>query len=90
MSDITVAHAHVLKRLRKSSNLSQKELADRCNLDRTFISLLERGERQPSLTTLFAVAKVLKVSPSVIVTQIENFIRRGLRKVSKPSRVGRN
>ena len=39
-----------------------------CGLDRTFISLLERGHRQPSLGTLFNLSKALSMKP-------EDFVR---------------
>jgi len=51
--------------------MSQEKLALEANLDRTFISLLERGLRQPSLKTLFAIANVLKVRPHEIVRAVE-------------------
>jgi len=63
--------AEVLRELRKKKDLSQQELATDCGLDRTYISLLERGQRQPTLGTLFRLAEVLEVSPSWIVKQLE-------------------
>ena len=53
------------------ASLSQEKLALACGLDRTYISLLERGLRQPSLTTLFQIAKYLGVAPSSIVRDVE-------------------
>ncbi|MCP5244812.1 MAG: helix-turn-helix transcriptional regulator, partial [Burkholderiales bacterium] len=57
----------VLRELRNRAGLSQEQLGLECNLDRTFISLLERGLRQPTLTTLFVLAQKLNVSPAEIV-----------------------
>lgn len=62
----------VLRELRKQAGLSQEQLGLECNLDRTFISLLERGLRQPTLTTLFVLAHKLNVSPVEIVKKIED------------------
>ena len=62
----------VLRELRKRTGLSQEQLGLECNLDRTFISLLERGLRQPTLTTLFVLAHKLNVSPVEIVQKIED------------------
>ena len=39
----------VLREPRKKCNLSQEKLAQECDIDRTFISLLERGNGQSSL-----------------------------------------
>ncbi|MDR4517954.1 MAG: helix-turn-helix domain-containing protein [Nitrosomonas sp.] len=61
----------VLRELRNRAGLSQEQLGLECNLDRTFISLLERGLRQPTLTTLFVLAQKLNVSPAEIVKRIE-------------------
>ncbi|MHB8241947.1 MAG: helix-turn-helix domain-containing protein [Solirubrobacteraceae bacterium] len=50
-----------IKELRHQKNLSQEELADRCGLHRTEISLLERGRRAPRLPTLLLLAQELDV-----------------------------
>lgn len=46
----------VLRRMRNQVGLTQEQLAFECDLDRTYISLLERGLRQPTLTTLYTLA----------------------------------
>ena len=65
-----------LQRLRLERNLSQSDLAKLSKIDRTFISLLERGLRQPSLTTIFQVATALKIKPSALIAGVENRLRR--------------
>ena len=49
--------------------LSQESLALEADVDRTFISLLERGMRQPTLETLFKLAAVLEVAPATLVAR---------------------
>lgn len=49
--------------------MSQKALALEAGIDRTFVSLLERGKRQPSLGTIFRLAAVLSVSPAALVAR---------------------
>lgn len=71
-SDIRKAFGEVLREARLSSGLSQEKLALRASLDRTFVSLLERGLRQPSLTTLFALSKQLDVQPSDLIAAVES------------------
>jgi len=68
---IEVLFGEVLKELRVDRGFSQEKLAELSNLDRTYVSLLERGLRQPTLTTLFSLSKALTVSPSSIISQIE-------------------
>lgn len=62
----------VLRRLRVKKGLSQEDLAFEAGLDRTFVSMLERGVRQPSLSSLFAVAAALQIRASRIVRLTEN------------------
>jgi len=69
--DINRDFSSVLRQFRKGAGLSQEKLALEANLDRTFISLLERGLRQPSLKTLFAIANVLNVQPHEIIRAVE-------------------
>ena len=47
---------------RKSNRISQEELADRCNLHRTYVGSVERGERNVTLRTLETLAAALGVS----------------------------
>ena len=65
-----VAFGKTLKELRTKKKISQEALAYECSLDRTFISLLERGLRQPSLSTILQIAKALKVSPVEIMKSV--------------------
>lgn len=66
----------VLRRLRTEKNMSQEKLALEGGLDRTFISMLERGQRQPSLTTIIQIAGVLDVSPSDLVAIVVHEIHK--------------
>jgi len=61
----------VLRELRTTKGISQEKLAEYCDLDRTYISLLERGLRQPTITTLFKIAKALEIKASELVKVIE-------------------
>ena len=61
----------VLRELRIKNQLSQEKLAELCDLDRTYISLLERGLRQPTITTIFKLAEALQITPSEFIGLIE-------------------
>ncbi|HZL11071.1 MAG TPA: helix-turn-helix transcriptional regulator [Prolixibacteraceae bacterium] len=61
----------VLRELRVANKLSQEKLAEYCELDRTYISLLERGLRQPTITTIFKLAKALNITPSALIEKVE-------------------
>ena len=59
-----------LRRLRLSAGLSQEELADRAGLHRTYISSVERAQRNVSLENLFKIAHGLEVSPQALVDSV--------------------
>jgi transcriptional regulator with XRE-family HTH domain len=60
-----------LRGLRNRAGLSQEELGERCQLDRTEISLLERGLRFPRLDTVVKLARALELeSPGELLDEI--------------------
>jgi transcriptional regulator with XRE-family HTH domain len=60
-----------LRHHRGLAGLSQERLAELCDLDRTEISLLERGKRLPRLDTLVVLARGLELSsPSALLEGI--------------------
>jgi transcriptional regulator with XRE-family HTH domain len=61
----------VLKDARKKQGLSQEALALEANLQRNYISLIERGINQPTITTIFKLAAALGLKPSEIVASTE-------------------
>lgn len=58
--------SHV-KELRLSLGLSQEQLATLCELDRTYISGIERGKRNLSLVNIVKLASSLNISPSELM-----------------------
>lgn len=48
--------------LRKSAGISQEELADRCQIDRTYVGTIERGEKSPTLNTVARLARGLHLT----------------------------
>jgi transcriptional regulator with XRE-family HTH domain len=69
-------HSHLdfgkaLKRLRKERNLSQEKLADLSGLDRSYISILERNLKLPSLYTILALASGLGLKASEFIMEME-------------------
>lgn len=51
-----------LRHLRQARGWSQEEFGARCNLDRTYISGIERGVRNPTLTVIATLAVGLEIS----------------------------
>lgn len=61
---IFLAFGERLRAIRIRAGISQEALADLADLDRTYISLLERGKRNPSLACVGKLARALKVTVS--------------------------
>ena len=62
--------ARNVRRERKRKGLSQERLAAACRLHRTEISLLERGAREPRLSTIVRVARALELPPAALLEGI--------------------
>jgi transcriptional regulator with XRE-family HTH domain len=75
---LAVAFGNVLRTAREAAGLTQEKLAIRAKLDRTYPSLLERGLRSPTLSTLIALAPVLGVAPETLVKRLEAQVPRPL------------
>lgn len=71
ITDIGQIFGEVLRRYRSDRNISQEELAHRADVDRTFVSRLERGIRQPTITTLIGLGQALGVSAAELVQETE-------------------
>ena len=57
--------AYNIRRLRESQKISQERLADLSGLHRTYISSVERGERNVTIDTMERLAKALGVEISI-------------------------
>lgn len=76
VNPVAESFGNVVKEAREEEGQSQQELADKTALNRTFISFLERGLRQPSLTTVITIAKALHLSAGKLVARVEKSLPR--------------
>ena len=67
--ELTQILADNLRNYRKAKHISQEELADVCELHRTYIGSVERGERNVTLSTLEVLAGALGVSVTELLTK---------------------
>ena len=66
--------ASTIRSLRKSSNMSQEELADKAGLDRTYISGVERGVRNITLESLESIIYGLEISLSAFLDELKLYL----------------
>ncbi len=64
MEDIRSRFGKAVRKKRNDLGVSQEEFADMCDLDRTYIGGIERGERNVSLINIEKIAETLKISLS--------------------------
>ena len=65
---ILIAFGNKVRELRKEKGISQEELADRAGLHRTYIGMIERAEKNITLTNIEKIAKALDVSISELMS----------------------
>lgn len=56
-----------VRRLRKGADLSQEELAHEAGVDRTYVSQVERGKRNVTITVLARLARALTTTPDQLL-----------------------
>ena len=67
--ELTQILADSIRAYRKANRISQEELADICELHRTYVGSVERGERNVTLSTLETLASALCVSVPELLTR---------------------
>ena len=67
-----VAFGRALRELRTERGISQERLAEIADLDRTYVSGIERGERNPSLTNIVKLADAVGVKVSDLAARAES------------------
>jgi ribosome-binding protein aMBF1 (putative translation factor) len=65
------AFGDALREIRRTKGISQEQLALDSGLDRTYVSLIERGAQSPTIRSVVKLASVLGVRPSEIVVRME-------------------
>lgn len=70
-ADILISFGDRVRALRLKQGLSQEDFAFKCGIDRTYISGIERGRRNPSLRSVERIAKTLRVSLGKLFDSVE-------------------
>lgn len=70
ISQVTFKFGARVRELRMAKGLSQKDFAEMCQLDRTYVSSLEHGKRNICLKNIAVIAVVLEVSLSQLFEKV--------------------
>lgn len=62
VSPISVAFGKAIRQERRNKEMTQEELAEKCGLDRTYISQIERGLKNPTLPVAWELALNLEIN----------------------------
>lgn len=65
-TEVNIAFGKRVSALRKAAGYSQEQFAFKCGVDRTYIGIIERGEKSPTLNTIAKLASALNISLSDI------------------------
>ncbi|WP_279629340.1 helix-turn-helix domain-containing protein [Janthinobacterium svalbardensis] len=71
--DPAIAYGQVLRVLRKEAGMSQEQLAFAADIERNFVSLIERGINQPTVRVIFKLASALQVTSLYTTFERPNF-----------------
>ncbi len=64
----------VLKELREEKGMGQQELGDYSDVDRSFISRIERGVGAPSIKIVYEICSILGIKPSEFLQKVEKLL----------------
>lgn len=69
------AIAKTVQGLRKKKKLTQEDLAGFCQVDRSYISMIEVGKHEPTVTKIFDLCEALGVSVPSFFTMVEREVK---------------
>src|SRR5436190_23433869 len=87
VDDLRAAFGYRVRELRERAGLTQEALAERADLDVTYVSGIERGRRNPGLNILGRLAKALRVPLPTLVADLREAPRRSIRRGRPRKRV---
>nr|WP_239499008.1 MULTISPECIES: helix-turn-helix transcriptional regulator [Paraburkholderia] len=76
----------LLRERRLAAGLTQEQLAFEASIRRNYVSMLELGQHQPTLTMLFSLAAALSCAPSDLLADLEGRIAKARRRKVRPKR----
>lgn len=68
---VELAFGREIKQAREALRKSQETLAFEAGIHRTYVSLIERGQKSPTLAVIVRLARALNVQPSELIRRVE-------------------
>jgi transcriptional regulator with XRE-family HTH domain len=68
---VELALGHEIKKGREALQKSQEDLAFEAGIHRTYVSMIERGKKSPTLAVIVKLANALHVKPSELLQRVE-------------------
>ena len=73
---VEMALAKILKRLRRERNISQEQLAVKSSINRSYVSQIERGLGNPTLSVMLRIAQALDITFAELASLIEQAMQK--------------
>jgi len=70
--EILTAFGEIVRDARKAKGLSQEELAEKAGLHRTYIGMIERGEKNITLSNISKIARALEIPINELFKNLES------------------
>jgi transcriptional regulator with XRE-family HTH domain len=77
-----IAFGKVVRQFRLSRGLTQEQLGFEADLRRTYVSILELGQQQPSLSTILKISKALGCSAQELIAAVEAAVKNDFTQVN--------
>jgi len=74
---VAASFGSVLRESRQAAGISQEELASQAGLHRTYVSLMERGHRAPSIEVIWRLAAALGSTMAELIADTERALAQG-------------
>ncbi|MGF6605663.1 transcriptional regulator with XRE-family HTH domain [Paraburkholderia sp. WSM4175] len=86
LEEVRAVFGVLLRERRLAAGLTQEQLAFEASIRRNYVSMLELGQHQPTLTMLFSLATALSCAPSDLLADLEGRIAKARRRKARPKR----
>lgn len=70
MQDLSIKVGQLIRKKRKERGISQEKLALLCNIDRSYLGRIERGEVNITLLKLYEISAVLEINSKELLPDI--------------------